>query len=208
MFLAFIALASCQIEYDAETRLITETRIVDSDGNPISGKKISILIRDGNSSNTISHGITDNDGNTLLIFPAPENTDARIGIAIEGGNEMYQNKAFLNILRSDFEDYKFALQDVVLFKEEELTLLQVTSNQVSSSAELTSFIVIGLGTSSVYWNPNVEYYDYQQSYPVRKNQVVDVVYTLIDHASNPPVSTTYTVPVTIGNDASNYIINY
>ena len=76
IYLSLLVLCSCSIQYDAETRLLFETIVVDSNDNPLKDINLEVYVSSGSglgsSSETISLGKTDENGKIRLVFPSPK----------------------------------------------------------------------------------------------------------------------------------------
>ncbi len=209
-FFALLVLASCGVDYDGETRLIFESRVVDSQGNPVVGKGVQVVVDDEGNSDMISNGITDENGKILFAFPAPNNTAAFIHIYYSDNGSQYQDKMYFNVLRSDFHDYKFTLNDVVLYRNDELTQLYIIPNQVSPNTDLIDIrIDDNPAENMTYWNPlESDYFNTQTEFSVLKNSTVNLTYQVKDYSTSPATSTNYTVPIAIGDENVNYSLDY
>ena len=74
LVLIVLCLTSCEIQYDGATRLEFVTKIIKSDGNPLTNSNVSVKVFSSNyQSDIISFGKTDNNGNITLLFPSPSN---------------------------------------------------------------------------------------------------------------------------------------
>jgi hypothetical protein len=204
LLLCVFSLTACGLEYDAETRLVSQTRIVDSQGNPIAAKPVEIWVSDNGITDIISNGVTDADGRILLIFPAPNNIDAPIEIHFPQNNEFVE-KTLLNIKRADFTDYKLTLDNLPLYHIDELTTLEVTLNQTSTDMLVDLDLENNPGALSIFWNQPEENNGPQTYHQVAKNTTVDLVYKVRNAAG---VESTQTIPVSVGNDAVNYTLTY
>lgn len=199
---------SCQIQYDGETRLITEIHVVDSDGNPIQGQPVEITVHADNISDVISNGNTDQNGNSLLIFPKP--LQSTISVAFYDHDDIYQDKMYVGILIADFENFKLTMDPVVLYRIDQLTTVNLVLDHVSANTQI-------LSTSLDGQQPE-EHIDYHPSDPgysetptifsVVKNQTVNLTYSVIDYNSSPAIVTDHTIAIIVGNEPVNQVITY
>jgi hypothetical protein len=206
---------SCEIQYDGETKIAVTGKIVDENGNPIPKKNIDITIDGGGaflspSSDLISYGKSDQNGNFTLIFPAPK-SDNSISISIN--NIINQTSEFqakeIIAKKINFENYKLDLNNITLYKNESITTLRLILNRTSTNKQLTNIKIEGKQANSyVYLDPLLNNPDYLDTYyNVIKNQTIVLKYTIIDHL-NSATPTLNSVSIPIVNDAVTYTITY
>ena len=197
---------SCEIQYDGGTKLVVDTKLVDRNGNPIANKNIKIFVREG-TVDLISEGTTKMDGTLLLIFPQPRT--ASINIEIETNNDNFQYKNFFNLKPTNFTDYKFDLNPLVLYKNDEITQFLVTLNQTSVNKEIRNLRIEGLlVTENEYFNDDNDIiYPLQTSFMIATNQNLVLKYEIKDF-SNSGMITSYSTNFSVSNDAINYTLNY
>jgi hypothetical protein len=206
--LTFLSLCACSIQYDGETRLVFQARVNDSQGNPKADLPVSINISDGEISDMISNGNTNSNGEITLIFPAPSNIDANISIDI--GNLYSYALSLQNLKRSDFTNYKLAVDNYVLYNDDESTFLSVEYNPSSNDRRITAIRIEGdVANEWFYWNQFGESsLEFGTEFNVVKNSNVLLIYTVTDTSVSPASDETFTVPLVIGNDNVSYTINY
>ena len=205
LFVAFLPAVSCGVEYDAETRLVSETRLIDKVGNPIEGQPVEIWVTDNGFSDKIANTVTDTNGKSLLIFPAPNDIqNSRIEIRFPQ-HGTFAEKSFREIMRADFTDYKYTLNDVVLYPMEELTNLFVETNNSSGSTLKAFYLEDDSASESVYVNPPVENVGPQTYFRVLQNSTANLFYTVRSQAG---VESTLSVSIPIGTQNVTYTLNY
>lgn len=211
---------SCEIQYDGETKIVVTGKLIDENGNPLSNKNVKVDVEgEGGfiffgsitNSDLISFGKSNQNGNFILIFPAPsENNLLRISINdIINSTEEYQSiKIIAN--KKNFENYKLDLNKLVLFEKESLTTLKLTLNQTSANKEIKNIKIEGKQPIS-----SIDLVDIPQNnnqyintfYNVIKNQTIVLKYTIIDYSNNG-ATTVQNISIPIANDAVNYTITY
>ncbi len=207
--------ASCEIQYDGETKIVVTGKLVDPNGKPISNKDIQIDVLDGPglitpSSDLISFGKSDQNGNFTLIFPAPKDGN-RISISINdiiNQFDEFQSKTYI-ATKNNFENYKLDLDKITLYNQESITTLRLILNQTSTNKQLKDIKIEGKQPNSyVYLDPLQNNSNYLNTYySVIKNQTIVLKYTLIDH-SNAATPTINSISIPINNDAVTYTITY
>ena len=159
----------------------------------------------------ISAGQTDMNGAFQLIIPAPQGINNNMSIRINPNTTDYQYKEFALIQRKDFTDYRFNVNDVILYRQESISNLIVITQQDNQMHEINVVKIDGLQSDeTVFINSNVlDYIDYVYSFSVVKNQTVTLNYSVTDYTPNNPQTTNYSIPVAINTDAqTNFTINY
>ncbi len=218
LFLTAAATSACSdIYYESETRLIVEGRLVDKDGQPVPAQYIDVMVTesdiDGQSSNIISFGHSDASGNFRFAIPAPRNTENFINVRINPNDDPpYQTKQFLRIGRHNFNQYRFNLNTVTIYKRSEIASLGVTTERTDDMHYLEKLTVEGIRADS-YVAIVPEQMDYIPDYyqfEVAKDQTVNLKYTIADFSDpNHPVRTDYNIPIAIGNNESySYTLTY
>jgi 5-hydroxyisourate hydrolase-like protein (transthyretin family) len=198
---------SCDIQYDAEKRLVFQTVVLDSNGAPLPNSHVEITTQSDWASDLISKGKTDSEGRITLIFPSPE-SDVNINLKFYNDDASYMEKEVLDINKSDFENYKFIYPNAYLLKGDEVAPLNITYNQVSPNTVIKEVTIEGIyHLQYEIYNYDEEYY-YNQPYEflVKNNQAFQLKYTVLNMMTN--AETNYSIPLQIGNDAINYTINY
>lgn len=132
---------SCEIEYDGETKIAVTGKIIDENGNPLSEKDIEVTVDGGGdflspSSDLISYGKSDQNGNFTLIFPAPKNGN-QIFISINdiiNQFSEFQRKTYI-AKEKKFENYKLDLNKITLYKNESITTLRLVLNNTTPNKQ-------------------------------------------------------------------------
>jgi len=209
LYVLAMVFCSCAIEYDGETRLVVESYVRDTEGNPIAGKAVSITVSDGYSTDNISNGTTDSNGRSLLIFPSPKSDSTTVHISF-AADENHQGKHFTNISKDDFGNYKLVLDDITLFRTEQITTLNIELNQTASTVRLNEYWIEGDSPES-----NIDYdvdvsepqtYSFPINLQLLKNQEVILYYSITD--MNTMTTTESFVNIAIGNDPVTYVLTY
>lgn len=206
IFLLFILFTcySCEIQYDGETRLVVQGQLVDRNSNPIPNKRIEINnFSDGTytPSDLISYTKTDSEGKFLMIFPAPKGEDIEIITILNGYNfdddyatlnyaTGFQNKS-ISALKKNFKNYKLDLNQVTLYKNDEITQLEIVLNKTSTTKQIRTIHAEGLQANDFtdlnYKNEN---HYLETHFNVVKNQNVHLSYTIEDYSDPTKVVTT------------------
>ena len=204
LFTLFLIVVSCGIQYDGETRLVIETAIKDRNGNAVENVSVGVTFNDGNFGNTISNGVTDKNGNLLLIFPAPVNDSINISISIDSNDLELQEKTYRNVMVSDFENYKLAINPI-LYALNDIVNLNIVYHAISLNSYIQNVRIEGLQSGEdEYFNPPF-YEDFAPTnFRLLKNQDIVLKYDVIDSAG----TTENAVPLSIGNEDISYTITY
>lgn len=223
LFFTIFTLSSCEIQYDGETRIVVEGQLIDKDKNPISNKRISINTfaeATFGGADLISYANTDAEGKFTLIFPAPKSEDIAIITTINdyyypdnnsGGDvtSIYQSKS-IQALRKNFINYKLNLNQIILYKKDDIAQLQILLNKTNNNKEITALHVDGVMAESIVNLKEEDKNQYFNTYfEVLKNQNLKLSYTIADY-SNPSkvVTTNYEVVIPVNNEKVIHAINY
>ena len=209
---------SCTIPYDLETRYIIETKLIDLNGNAIANEKFSIyvstnisssIIYGGNSGETISNSISDENGNIRFIFPKPD-VEYFTFLMENNSNGNYYHKVISNIKEENFIDYKLNLNEIKLVKFDEITSLLIEVNQINQDKELRKIEIIGqVYNENEYLNPIdvLENYNYPQTYfTLLNNQNFTLKYTIYNYSTMLLEETLVNLNVT--DQPIEYLLNY
>jgi len=220
LFLAIITAVSCEtIQYDGETRLVVEGKVVDKNQNPVPDVDIEIVAYSNPNSKAedlISYGNTDASGNFQLIIPAPKDTNDYLKVIVNQIGNGRQQKSYNSILRKDFSNYKLALLPIVLYANSDLSQLVVNSQHNNSNFRVSNVrLTNGFQSEDVFeFNPvgsdyiDQEYFEYY--FKVLKNQMVSISYKTTDF-TNPaaPTITEHTESFFVNNEPTfTYTIQY
>ena len=218
LFLAVLTVVSCEtIQYDGETRLVIEGKVVDKEQHPIPGTDIEITAySETNATDLISYGTTDASGNFQLIIPAPKDTNDYLQVIVNQIGNGRQQKRYNSILRKDFSNYKLVLSPIVLYANSDLSQLVVNSQPNNSNSFVSNVrLTNGFQSEDVFeFNPigsdyvDQEYFEYY--FKVLKNQMVSISYTTSDF-TNPaaPIITEHTESFFVNNEPTfTYTIQY
>lgn len=207
LLLGFIC--SCQIQYDISTRLVLEGQVSNRYGDPIENNPIEAWINNSGDSDFIGFTETNSEGYFEMVIPEPTNeTDFEIRI---NGNSNYQQKNYVAILQSDFEEYIFNVGEIILIELEDISQLEITLNQVNAENTITSIELSGIiAEQTIIVNPEQEespiYYDYFLS-RVAKNQTLSLQYEVRNNMTNQ--TNQFNDFIVIGSDnTTNFTINY
>ncbi|MBF6607643.1 MAG: hypothetical protein ITG00_02775 [Flavobacterium sp.] len=201
-------LVSCELTYDAETRMVFETTLLDSDGNPLENIEVAVEARNSTDTEVISKGRTGIDGKILLIFPMPDGTmDVLINDYYGQAPNEFQRKKLRNLHEDDFVNYKYSYTPLVLFRPSEITNLNLSYENVSFQYSSVRDVYIS-GDDPAYeidFNPDYEYDLMPYQLQVIKNSNILLHYTLVGvDGSETPVN----APLSIGEESINYTITY
>ena len=195
---------SCEgIQYDGEKRLVFQTTVVNSNGQPLTNTHIEIRV----DNSLISQGTTDQNGKITLIFPAPV-SDLPINLKIYNEDVSYMEKEILNIRKADFENYKFIFQNAHLLKSNETAPLQLNYNQTSIGSNIISRVTINgfYHAALEFYNFSDENYFRPEELLIKKNQSFQLKYTVLNLQTH--AETDYVVDLAIGTDPISFTINY
>lgn len=212
-----LSLTSCEIQYDGETKIVVTGRLIDQNEKPISQKDIEVSIIGGGfispSSDLISFGKSDQNGDFTLIFPAPKG-DNEIIISINDIINQFDEYQSKNIIanKMNFENYKLDLNKITLYKNESVTKLNLILNRTSQNSQLKDIKIEGKQPFNyvdlIPKQNDPSYYYLETNYNVIKNQTIVLKYTVIDYSNSPNTSKQYTISIPIINDAVIYSITY
>lgn len=207
LLLLFLALTSCGISYDGETRLILETKVLDRNGNFLSGIETKVRASNGSDEDLISSGFSNSYGNTFLTFTKPIN--ASIDISFSNEQSGYDVRSFYDIKPENFDNYKLIMDEVILLKTDDIVYLGVSF--VKNSSEYNSLIssrIEGLVSGKQSLNlQDGEFYNSENiNFTVAKYQNVVIHYILMNNDTK--VKTDYNFPILIENESVSQIINY
>lgn len=216
-----------EINYQNGTKIIFEGKIVDNNNIPIANIPLKVAFyKSGSISNFVfpgspsdykepGLGFTDENGNFKLYVASATNEDEIQVIINEEHHFGYQNKSIVNINDSNFLDYKLNIGTVSLFKTNDIALLKIIFDRVTSpnnivvrNAEFTGQIV----EFETNYNP-LDFNNYNSIvyrnlyYHVLKNQNVTIQYDLFDESLNTSMGT-FTRNIQINDTNLEEIIQY
>ncbi|WP_250433714.1 peptidase associated/transthyretin-like domain-containing protein [Hanstruepera flava] len=208
--LGLLCLNCTTIQYDVSTRLVFEGQVNDRQGNPISNNDIEAWIKNASDIDLIGFTTTNSDGHFELVIPSPKNeTDFEITVK---GNSIYRGKKYINIYRTDFQDYYFNVGEITLLELEDISELRITLNQTNQENTITDIQVSGVLADQTIWvNPVQEEYPehYHDSYykQVAKNQALNLLYEVRNNTSGQ--TNQFNEIINVGSDDTTpYVINY
>ncbi|MDI1316970.1 hypothetical protein [Flavobacterium sp.] len=204
---------ACTIPYDAETRLVLETKIVNSLDEPLKNIEISVDIYSGteylSNNETISYGTSDDNGNIRLVFPSPKfDKNYKINIRSRFDENMgYESFSISPILKNDFENYKLVIPKIYRLTSDEATYVAV--NYFSNNNTTKS--IVSSKVNGIYSNLNTSFDDNQNTinqslFFVKKNQTIQVIYVVKNLQTG--ILETFTNSYLIGNEIFETTINY
>jgi hypothetical protein len=218
LFIVGLFFSSCNdINYDSETRLVIEGRLVNENGESMSNRYIDIAVYNelgygAYATDVISSGTTDVNGNFRYIIPAPKDFSHYMSIRINSVSNSYQHKEYALIQRKDFTNYRFNVGTATLYPTQSIATLNVITQQVNPQNELVYLNIDGLRSDeTIFINPlQPDYELFENYFSVIKNQTVRLHYTIMDRSNpNNPESTDYETPIVIDNEQQiNYTLNY
>jgi len=208
-FVLILLCLNCTIQYDISTRLIFEGDVYDRYGDPIE-INTEVWVNNSSDQDLIAFTTSNSDGNFELVIPNPKNeTDFEIKFK---GSSIYRQKEYVNIFRSDFQDYLVNLGQITLFEIDDISELIITLNQSNQDNTITNIEIIGLIADETIWvNPSGNQYPeyYYDSYykSVAKNQNLNLLYEVRNTATGQ--TNQFNEIITIGSDdTTEYLINY
>ncbi len=212
IIICLFLVSACTIPYDAETRFVFETKIVNSAEEPLKNIEISVVVYSGsgslNSGETISFGTSDANGNIRLVFPSPK-FDKNYKINIRSNfdeNLAYESLSISPIGKNDFENYQLVIPKIYRLTFDEATYVAINYFSNNSTKSLVSSKVNGIH-SSVNTNFDDDQNTINQSlFFVKKNQTIQVVYTVKNRQTGS--IETFTNSYFIGNEFFETNINY
>ena len=203
---------SCAIPYDAETRLVFETKIVNSLDEPLKNIEISVDVYNGSgysdNNETISFGTSDDNGNIRLVFPSPKfDKNYKINVRSSFDENMgYESFSISPILKNDFENYKLVIPKIYRLTFDEATYVSINyfSNNINKS-------VVSSKVNGIHSSLNTSFDDDQNTinqslFFVKKNQTIQIVYNVKNLQTG--IIETFTNSYLIGNEAFETTINY
>jgi hypothetical protein len=212
LLIVLIILNSCVVPYDAETRLLFETQLVDSNENVLSDIDIEINVSNGSGlgsgNETISYGKTNSNGEIKLIFPSPE-FDKGYKIFIR--SKQNENLGFIpfeidNLTLENFLDYKLSVPKIYRLTYDESVPVYLQFNPINGNRTFLDLKIEGIfcPTFSDY-NDEEETFFTNYIY-AKKNQTIVINYK-IENVSTGVIET-ISQEINIGTEAIETIINY
>jgi hypothetical protein len=213
---------SCDIQYDGETKLVVTGKLIDKNGIPIPETNVDILINGlGTYSNSdiISYGKTDKKGNFTYIFPAP-GSENEINISInnyilnydsKNTTNEYQQKQIIALLKN-FKNYKLNLNTITLYRNDDITQLQIILNPITDKKQLLDFNIEGIIITDFFnlnplvnpnYTPSIE-----TNYSISKNQTLILKYKVIDYSSGTSITTENNISIPVANEKVIYTLTY
>ncbi len=211
--LIVLSFLKCAIPYDGETRLVLETSVIDSDGNPIINQMVTVNVSDQQDylTDNISKGLTDNNGKLVLIFPSPIGEKFKFDVTFSKPNDIYLEKMITNIYKSDFKNFKLVLNPIKLIKSDQIINFKILGNKVSANNFVKNISINAIQPDAiVYYNPlkkNENYNYLNQVYSILKNQNFILKYTIVDPAINQ-TGIDYTQNIVAANNNLDFTITY
>jgi hypothetical protein len=214
---------SCDIPYNGETKLVVTGKLVDKNGVPIPENNIEIFINSLSgmyqNSDLISYGKTDVNGNFTYIFPAP-GTDNEIEISINNfildyGTQIktneFQSKQII-ALKKNFQNYKLDLNNITLYRNDDITKLQIIINPSTEKKYLLSLdiegtVVADYSNLNPIVNPNYTP-PVVTNYSVLKNQTLILKYKVIDYSSGISITSENSISIPVTNQEIIYKLTY
>lgn len=207
LLLLFI-FVSCTIPYDAETRLLLEVKIVDSNENNISDMDLEVNVTSGYNIETISYGKTDENGELKLIFPSPE-FDQGYNLYINSKYDDDTNYVPLeigHITNEDFTDYKLSIPKIYRLTYQESVQIFLDFNNTIDTRKIVNASVNGIYTPSNSYFPDSDETLYQYNFFAKKNQTIQIMYKVKDF--NTGIVQTLIREIIVNEDDIFQTINY
>jgi hypothetical protein len=211
--IAVLAVLSCEVQYDGNTRYIAKTIVVDKNGIPIKDIQVDVNSRevDRNYDDNIASATTDDKGFSMHFFPSLQESGT-YSIVINPEGNIYQTKSISNIKLSDFENFVFESGPITLYKNEDIVNFQIKLYPINENHTIESIEIDAISANDrILYNdmPNDDDYYYpENSFKVLKNQNFNIIYKVRDHSTNPTTLTDYSVNVSIGSESLTYELEY
>jgi len=207
-------LCGCGIDYDGTTKLIFEGQLTNPNGTPLPGIRVSTTVANSYYSDEISYTTTDDNGYYRMIFPKPKGIiDTKVTINSPyhsvTSNSPYSSTTITQIGLDKVNDYKLDLGTTQLYQKFDSVGLTLNLNNISGSS-IIKINALGLVDNNTTdfnfeqpYRPGTDDYLYNVAtqFAVAKNQVVTIIYLLIDGTVNK-------VEVPIGEESVTYTLNY
>lgn len=186
LFILIISQQACTVPYDAETRLLFEAKMVDSNENPIPNAIVEIQVSNGSgfgsSSEIINSGKTNENGDIRLGFPSPKFDN---GYEIQISSSSNQNSGFVpfsinNLLLDDFSDFKLEIPKIYRLTADEGVVVNYSFFTSNPNRKIISFKVVGIYTPSFSNYSENDETSYFVDFYAKKNQVVQIQYQFED----------------------------
>lgn len=212
LLLLTLLMISCTIPYDAETRLVIETKLVDSNENNLEGINVDIIVSNGSgfgsSSEVLSYGKTNINGELRLVFPSPE-FERGYDISINSpynDNNNYVPFEINNISFENFNNYKLTIPKIYRLTYDESTTVALDFIPTNNSKKITNVIIDGIysPSHSSYNNEEETFYSYY--FFAKKNQTIQLSYTVKN--LNSGILETISQEIYISEQSLNETINY
>lgn len=192
----------CDIAYDAESRVLFSSKIVDSNNNPIENIEVKAIARgDFNNQEIIGIGTSDNNGFFKVIFPPPKNEDVVIDLLINE-NSLNEN-VFLpyrveNLNKNDFVNFGYTPQVCYLLKPDEVINFRVTFirqnfNIATTLVEVTINGIASPINRTVIKDENDIVIKTIYDFIVKKEQQINLVYKLKTNQNLAPFNFSYSI---------------
>lgn len=226
LLLACCLLVSCD-DYEWDTKMILEGRVVDHNGNPISGVTVNTYIyQEGtifyvsfDNSEIMSYTKTDADGRYVMMFPRPKNgQDTVILINADENrnriNEGLSSTVVYNIKQTNFNDHLVNLGEQIIFPTDNITTLNIeTVDDPSLNGVITEIEIDGLlKQKTINYNFEIDnaenqFYFYDD-YHVATNQTLAIKYKTRNDGPEGYIYTITEVSIPVGDAPVTYTINY
>ncbi len=200
LLLLMLCTVACQIDYDGETRFVVKTHVIDENGNPATKKTVQIFVSDNSMTDLIAFGNTDENGDATLIFPAPKNDAAQIGVSIGANSEGYLEASY-SFPKSAFEHYQVEVQST-LYPVGSLTTFRLNKNHVNANTTLTA-LSLDAQAAVDYNDDNIFYIN---DFFIVKNQTITLGYTIRNNDTQQESS--FSIPIVIENEPVTYNLDY
>jgi len=218
LFLPLIFLfASCEIQYDGETKLVVKGKIIDGNSQPIADQPVQLIVSsftqnsfiffNPSEENFIGKTKTLADGTYTMVIPSPNNF-GEIVVEINSNENMLNQKYFRNIQLNNFENFELLLPDAKLIPKVDLCVLNVFPNQITANYELQKIEYIGVFTKEFeLLNPYQNQIFFDTSVLVKKNQIIILKYTVRNSLTNGVLMFEQNVVIDNSNQIT-YTLNY
>ncbi|MCA0350018.1 MAG: hypothetical protein LCH35_12255 [Bacteroidetes bacterium] len=210
-FLGLLLFFSCTIPYDAETRLVFQTKVVNSNNVPLKNIRLNINVYNNfgynSSSETISYGTSDENGNIRLVFPSPIFDQYKINISTPFDENLgFETISINNIEKKDFENFELIIPKIYKLTYEEAIYMSVNYFTTNMNKKIISSKIEGIYSSVASYYPENENYINQSAFFIKKNQSIQLLYEVKNIQSGTIES--FSNEYLIGDENFETTINY
>jgi len=171
-----------ELDYDGETKILFEGRIVDENQEPLRNIYVSIYLANEDDTDIINHTTTDNNGYFKMAFPKPIDADY-VALLVNSDNYNpvnpdYSNTTIQSIELDGRHGYNINFNDIAIFPLVNATTLSINVN--AGEITMPAFNLIGLVDYNYIdfdlpLSDNL-IYNNEAQFTVAKNQIIKLKY--------------------------------